>query len=134
MEWGLLIFNTLHKTGQNPAKLLSFFNDLRKPPGCAGRRKNTTGSGEKGSHPHPFVVFFGVTLSCHFNPPLVISAMPYPKMLLTSRECAIRLGVSRRTVQRWLASGDCPSVVLPRVGARAPRHLIPFPLSFSVTQ
>jgi hypothetical protein len=134
MEWVLLISRDLQKQGRISSKLPSFFKDLRKPPGCAGRRKNTTGSGGEDSHPHPFVVFFGVTLSCHFNPPLVISAMPYPQMLLTSRECAIRLGVSRRTVQRWLASGDCPSVVLPRVGARAPRHLIPFPLSFSVTQ
>ena len=60
--------------------------------------------------------------------------MPYPKTLLTSQQCATQLGVSRRTVQRWLASGDCPSVVLPRVGARAPRHLIPYPLPLSLTQ
>ena len=132
-ELVLLISRDLQKQGRISSKLTSFSKDLRKPPWRAGRRKTALDPQavvcEEERRHKPLCV-----VSCHSKPPLVALAMSYPKMLLTSRECATRLGVSRRTVQRWLASGDCPSVVLPRVGARAPRHLIPFPLPFSVTQ
>jgi excisionase family DNA binding protein len=127
-ELVLLISRDLPKTVWISVKSLSFSKDLRKPPWRAGRRKTTTRGVCEGESPAQVVV------SCHSNPSLVVFRMPYPKMLLTSRECANRLGVSRRTVQRWLAGGDIPSVVLPQVGARAPRHLIPFPLPLSVTQ
>jgi hypothetical protein len=128
-ELVLLISRDLPKTAWISVKSLSFSKDLRKPRGV-----------QEGARPPPVVCVRESpplrlwAVSCHSNPSLVVFRMPYPKMLLTSRECANRLGVSRRTVQRWLASGDCPSVVLPQVGARAPRHLIPFPLPLSVTQ
>ena len=128
-ELVLLISRDLLKTAWISIKSLSFPKDLRKPPWRAGRRKTTISGVCEGESPAQVVA-----VSCHSNPSLVVFRMPYPKTLLTSQQCATQLGVSRRTVQRWLASGDCPSVVLPRVGARAPRHLIPYPLPLSLTQ